>query len=67
MMESTYLAVEFMSAARGGRGGVVVNVSSMGGVCLTGSISTLHILPHYTVQGSFLCHMPPTTVPANTA
>ena len=31
MMESTYLAVEFMSHARGGRGGVVINVASMGG------------------------------------
>ena len=30
-MESTYLAVEFMSNARGGRGGVVINVASMGG------------------------------------
>ena len=30
-MEGTYLAVEFMSRARGGRGGVVINVSSMGG------------------------------------
>ena len=30
-MESTYLAVESMSHARGGRGGVVINVASMGG------------------------------------
>ena len=30
-MESTHLAVEFMSHARGGRGGMVINVASMGG------------------------------------
>ncbi|CAI8014688.1 15-hydroxyprostaglandin dehydrogenase [NAD(+)] [Geodia barretti] len=32
MMESTHLAVEFMSHTRGGEGGVVINVSSMGGI-----------------------------------
>jgi NAD(P)-dependent dehydrogenase (short-subunit alcohol dehydrogenase family) len=32
MMESTHLAVEFMSHARGGRGGMVINVASMGGI-----------------------------------
>ena len=31
MMESTHLAVECMSIARGGGGGVVINVASMGG------------------------------------
>ena len=30
-MEGTHMAVEFMSSSRGGRGGVVINVASMGG------------------------------------
>lgn len=64
-MESTYLALEFMSAARGGRGGVVINVSSMGGVALLGT-QCYTPLPIIT-QGFFLCRMPPTTVPASMA
>lgn len=31
MMEGTHLAIEFMSQRLGGKGGVVINVSSMGG------------------------------------
>ena len=31
MIESTHLAVKFMSLVNGGRGGVIINVSSMGG------------------------------------
>ena len=30
-MEGTHMAVEFMSTTQGGRGGVIINVSSMGG------------------------------------
>ena len=33
-MEGTHLAVKFMSRTRGGKGGVVINVSSMGGLSL---------------------------------
>lgn len=32
MMEGTHLAIEFMSQRLGGKGGVVINVSSMGGI-----------------------------------
>lgn len=45
MMESTYLAVEFMSHARGGRGGTVINVSSMGG-----ELQLQHIIHHLQVM-----------------
>ena len=51
MMEGTYLAVEFMSRARGGRGGVVINVSSMGG-----GLHTRHYLCcNATVPLTLLC------------
>ena len=31
MIEGTFLGLEFLSRCKGGRGGVIVNVSSMGG------------------------------------
>ena len=31
MIEGTFLGLEFLSRHKGGRGGVIVNVSSMGG------------------------------------
>ena len=48
-MEGTHMAVEFMSSSRGGRGGVVINVASMGGRSLlveeTISLCSAGILP----------------------
>ena len=44
MMESTHLAVEFMSHARGGRGGMVINVASIGGKLQLQYCSILYII-----------------------
>ena len=49
-MEGTHLAVEFMSLTRGGKGGVVINVSSMGGLSHRGN----HYICTYTPAAGIL-------------
>lgn len=46
MIEGTYLAFEYMSTRSGGKGGTVVNVSSMGGKSLASSI--IHTSTQYS-------------------
>lgn len=63
MMESTYLALEFMSHNRGGRGGTVINVASMGGRLYPNTaLYQVYCDAILHMQGFFLCPLPPITV-----
>ncbi len=41
MIEGTYLGIEYMSTKRGGRGGTIINVASMGGKRTSAKYSNL--------------------------
>lgn len=59
VIEGTFLGIEFLSSRRGGRGGVIINVSSMGGEEVPGTLCPVCVssLPSSLPQESTPCRL----------